>query len=79
MSEKSLNDRITEVKAHIIGLKDSLERFYEAKTVITNVVRNANAIEGIDYLEDVSSTDALEVLGNLYALLGKLEMERGEK
>lgn len=82
MSEKGIDERITEVKTHIIGLKDAMERYHEAARVLTQVVKNCNELEGVDYIEEVhtgnepASSFRYETLGNLHAALGRLEMEK---
>jgi len=85
MSEKTLQARIDETKMHIVGLKDAMERFADAAVTLTIALKNCNQLDGIDYIEELdegkksSHHFKYEVLANLYTLLGKLEMERGEK
>jgi hypothetical protein len=75
-------EQITKVKLHILGLKDAIARYYEASQELSKVLHNCNQLEGIDSLEDVDGSiqnHKHEILENLYALLGRLEMQRGEK
>jgi hypothetical protein len=74
-------EQISKVKIHIVGLKDAIARYYEASQDLTKVLHNCNQLEGMDFLEDVDSSiqnHKHEILENLYALLGRLEMEKGE-
>jgi len=83
MEQKSLDTQIQEVKAHIVGLKDTLARYYEASSMLTTVLQNCDSLEGMDSLgDDIDGSiqnHKHEILENMYALLGRLEMERGAK